>query len=191
MARGLPERGDSEILQSKITPNLTVVVWQDTKVVTACATNAQGIPLTDVQRKHKKGQKISVPCPEAIALYNTYMGGVDLNDQLCQYYNIRLKFQKHYFYLMWFFFDVAITNSYILARNYSYLNIKCVKDYHLQLAKVLIGQYLSRKRKGKKSTFVSTKTFKRSHFPVIGDGKQYRCYHCSRYKHLQKDIKWK
>ena len=135
--------------------------------------------------------KISVPCPEAIALYNQYMGGVDLNDQLRQYYHIRLKSQKQYFYLMWFFFDVALTNSYILARNYSYVNIKCVKDYCLQLAKELNGQYSSRKWKGRKSAFVSTKKFKRGHFPVIGDGKQYPCYHCSQYKHLRKDTKWK
>ena len=92
---------------------------------------------------------------------------------------------------MWFFFDVVITNSYILARNYSYLNVKCVKDYCLQLIKELIGQYSSRKRKGKKSAFVSNKKFKRSHFPAIGDGKQYHCYHCSWYKHLWKDTKWK
>ena len=66
-------------------------MWQDTKPVTVIATNAQTLPLDTVQRKLKTGHHKTFDCPEAISIYNRYMGGVDKNDQLRQYYHVRLK----------------------------------------------------------------------------------------------------
>ena len=50
------------------------------------------------------------------------MGGVDQNDQLRGYYNVRLKCRKYYKYIFWFLFDLAITNSYILTKRHTDLN---------------------------------------------------------------------
>ena len=47
---------------------------------------------------------------------NKYMGGVDKNDQLREYYHVRLKSRKYYKYLFWMLFDVAITNAITIAR---------------------------------------------------------------------------
>lgn len=115
LKHGFPKRGDSITLQSEILPNLTISVWQDTKPVTLTATNCQAIPLNSVSRKLKTGEHQTFSCPEAITKYNKYMGGVDTNDQLGQYYHIRLKCRKYYKYLYWMLFDITISNTYILS----------------------------------------------------------------------------
>ena len=56
------------------------------------------------------------------SVYNKFMGGVDCNDQLRQYYEVRMKGRK-YKYLWWFLFDVAVTNAYILCKNHTNLTV--------------------------------------------------------------------
>ena len=50
-----------------------------------------------------------------------YMGWVDCNDQLRQYYCIQMKGRKYYKYIWCFVFDVAVTNAYLLCRNHTVL----------------------------------------------------------------------
>ena len=70
-----------------------------------------------VLRRQKDGTRIEFSSPESVSLYNKYMGGVDLNDQLRGYYHVTLKCRKVYKYVL-FMFDVAITlsSSYRLTR---------------------------------------------------------------------------
>ena len=89
LKKGFPSRGDSLTLQSITVPNLTVSVWQDT---TVSSTNCQNVPLDSVMRKLKTGER---KCYPSITQYNCYMGGVDRNDQLQQYYHVRLKCRKY------------------------------------------------------------------------------------------------
>ena len=184
---GFSERGESMVLQSQQYTNLTACVWQDTKPVTVVATNSQSVPLRFVHRKQKNGDKKQYPCPESICLYNQYMGGVDINDQLRQYYHVRLKTTKNYKYLFWFIFDVAVTNAFILGRING--QFKTVKDFRLKLAEELLDGYCSRKRKGRKAKVV-TKKFCSSHYPKYGDGKQHRCQHCI-IEGMKKKTTWK
>ena len=94
------------------------------------------------------------------------MGGVDRNDQLLQYYHIKLKCQKYYKYIFWFLMDVGITNCFIRAKEYTDLLLSLVKDIHLQLAKELIGDFNGRKRCGRKSLSQPAKKFLLCHiFP--------------------------
>ena len=58
------------------------------------STNAQPQQQDTVQCHEYDGRRVDVPCTTAMALYNAYMGGVDRNDQLRQYYHVRLKCQK-------------------------------------------------------------------------------------------------
>lgn len=48
-------------------------------------------------------------------------------------------------YIFWFLFEVAITNSFILCKEFSTLNVKA---FRVELVKQLIGNYNSRKRPG-------------------------------------------
>ena len=78
-----------------------------------------------------------------LALYNRFMGGVDLGDQLRGSYHVRLKNRKNYKYIFCFLFDVAITNAFILhSFDESTLQMDN-KSFRMMLAKQLIGDYMS------------------------------------------------
>ena len=146
------ERGDHEIRQHK---NLTVVLWQDNKVVKVLSTNADPTDERTEQRKCKDGSSQSVPCPLAIMLYIMFMGGVDRSDQLRGYYILRLKGRKFYKYIFWFLFDLAITNAFILCfKNYTHLGVSSLKSFRVELAKALVGSYCSRKKPGRLSSSI-------------------------------------
>ena len=60
------------------TGNIIATIWQDTKPVTILSTNTQATTPVSVQRRSTEdGSHKDVSCPEAIVLYNKYMGGVD------------------------------------------------------------------------------------------------------------------
>ena len=145
--KGFKARGECEIRQSGINSNLTVCVWQDSKPVTACSTFCQTTPLDKVDRKLKNGEKKTFPCPNTITTYNRFMGGVDKNDQLRQYYHVRLKSNKYYKYLFWMMFDVAITNALITARSNPCLQkqTQSVKSLRTAFSHELLNGYCSRK----------------------------------------------
>ena len=82
--------------------------------------------MDNVSRKHKDGSSHTYPCPPAIAEYNRKMGGVD-NDQLTGYYHVRLKCRKYCKYIFWFLFDLMVTNSFILCRDFTDMPYKSVK----------------------------------------------------------------
>ena len=79
------------------------------------------------------------------------MGGVDRNDQLRGYYSIKLKSRKNYMYLFFAAVDIAITNSFVLSKFFPDLRKENVKEFRLALANLLIGEYNSRKRRGRPS----------------------------------------
>ena len=151
-AKSVKKRGEMKTVQCKTSPlkNLTVTAWKDTKVVCVVATNSTPEMTTEVKRKLRTGERVVVPCPNSIATYNKYMGGVDRNDQLRQYYPVRLKCRKNYKYFFWFIFNVVISNSYIFAKlepnhREKYKNLK---SFRIQLANELTANYNSRKRRG-------------------------------------------
>ena len=65
---------------------LLAVAWNDKKVVTCLSTCHSTEPATVVRRREKaRAGRDEVPCPQQIADYNVYMGGVDRHDQLRRY----------------------------------------------------------------------------------------------------------
>ena len=185
--KGLPERGQHVAVQCR---NLVVTLWQDTKPFFCSSTNADPNKTSSVTRKKKDGTLISLPCPQSVLLYNEHMGGVDRNDQLRGYYHVRLKCRKYYKYIFWCLFDVAITNMYLLCRDYTNLPYNTTKEFRVDLAKDLIGNYNSRKRLGRPSTTSSVKKFCQHHFPVRGAERVHRCHYCSRYCQRRRETVW-
>ena len=107
------------------------------------------------------------------------MGGVDRNDQLRQYYAVPTKCHK---YIFWFLFEVAVTNSNILHSNYSTAPQQPLKEYRLELAKGLIGDFCTKKRHSRHPAPLTNLTL--LHFPmttkhpVTSTTLRNRCWYC-------------
>ena len=197
--KGLPSRGDFQVAQLKKTKTIptrkssksvAVSVWQDNQTVVVVASNCNPNSTNTVKRRKKDGSVATIPFPMAINLYNKYMGGVDLNDQLRGYYSVRSKGRKFYKYIWWFLFDVATTNSYILCKHYSTLTNCTIQDFRTQLAKSLIGDFNGRKRRGRPSlTAPSAQRFCTAHFPMRNEKKS-RCYYCYHQRRERHETIW-
>jgi len=145
----MEERGQRELCQRG---NLTATVWRDKKVVKMLSTMSNPLTTQSVERKQKDGSKVMVPCPDAVVVYNKFMGGVDKGDQLRHYYHIRTKCVKNYKYIFWFLLDMVITNAHIISHFSPVITSeRSLKAFRLTLAEQLIGSYCSRKRSGRPS----------------------------------------
>jgi hypothetical protein len=75
----------------------------------------------DATVKHwftEKGEKVQkeIKKPPAITYYNMYMGAVDLFDQYRSYIGLDFRSNKYWHPLMWFIFETALVNSWILYK---------------------------------------------------------------------------
>lgn len=176
----IPCRGESLTLQKG---PVTASAWRDNKVFIVMSTNSQPNETGNVLRRQRDGNRITLPCPKAVIDYNNYMGGVDRGDQLRGYYSCRSRSRKFYKYIFYFLLDSAITNAFILHTRYTASpTSKNVKDFHVALAKSLIGDYCSRRRAGRGGSDLHSLPLR--HFPIKmeGDGrsKRGRCSLCSK-----------
>jgi hypothetical protein len=187
--KGFPNRGEYKALQYE---NLTIYLWQDTKPVLVISSNTTPTDKITVSRKKNDGSTILINCPKAIQNYNKNMGGVDLNDQLRNYYTFHLKSRKSYKYIFFFLFQLCVTNAFILCKHHSSIKVRNIKMFREKLAVELIGEYRSRKRPGRPS-LISPPTIKKhklNHFPFKGNNSIHRCYYCSHYHNKRKQTTW-
>ena len=125
-----------------------------------------------------------------------YMGRVDRNDQLRQYYHVRLKSCKFYRYIFWFLFEICLANAHILYQHYSGADKLTLKEFQLEVAQGLIGDYNSRKRAGRYSHTPSVLPLR--HFPVKytegeGEGSHVvrdQCWLCHTKHNKRTDNQW-
>lgn len=121
------------------------VKWKDNKSVTMISSKCGARSITNVELWDKKEKKKkSVPCP-LINTYNKYMRGVNICNQLWEYYFTFLKTKKWISKCILHSIDVAITNSWMEYRlncNEAKIPKKNVLDlleFRLQLAEALIA----------------------------------------------------
>lgn len=143
-------RGEFRTVQKK---DIVASAWKDNKMVMVMATNVQATSTGSVQRKQHDGTVIPVTCPESIILYNKFMGGVDRGDQIRGYYRCRVKSRKFYKYI--YIFPAGCSHhqlplSYTKTRRQEWhmKSLKC-KQFRLELASQLIGDYCNRCRHGR------------------------------------------
>ena len=155
-------RGDSLTVQKG---KVTASAWMDRKTVMVMSTNCQPDDAGSVLRRQLDGSRLPIPCPASIISYNKFMGGVDRGDQLRGYYSCRTKSRKFYKYIFTFLLDVAITNAFILMKHHTSSNkFANIKSFRIELAKKLIGDYSSRRRRGRGGSIVRSMPYR--HFPV-------------------------
>lgn len=172
--------------------NLLFSLWQDNKLVNVVSSNCDSGE-GSVQRTQKDNTRLTVKCPHNIIEYNKYMGGVDKCDQMRQYYCVRQKTRKFYRYIFWFLFELTLHNAFILSQYVPSTGRNCHNsfvDFRIELAKQLIGDYNSRKRRGRPSINSNPSTFSLDHFP-LKEAKRSKCYQCYHTKKIQKWTSWK
>jgi hypothetical protein len=110
--------------------NMTIVRWMDSGAV-HLASNFVGVePVDTVKRFDKKVKRyVTVTRPAVVALYNKYMGGVDLTDRMIAHYPHNAKNKRWYLRLFFHFLNVTIINCWILFKRardpkYPLLNFK-------------------------------------------------------------------
>ena len=162
-------------------------------MLTVMSTCTQPSETGTVLRRQKDGTRLSVECPESVIAYNRFMGGVDRGDQLRGYYSCRMKSRKFYKYIFHFLFDTSITNAYILGKHFgSGMGDTTVKEFRMQLAQELIGDYCSRRRAGRGGGRI--RPLPLQHFPLKqgppAKRRRGRCVHCSQHSSKRSDTSW-
>ena len=105
------DRGVSSFLQNGST---IAVRWRDNKDVFLLSTNCDNA-ISETSRR-VGGTNSAIACPKVVKLYNKYKGGVDLSDQARSYYPVGRKARKYWKYILWFFVDICLINSWILYK---------------------------------------------------------------------------
>lgn len=91
------------------------VKWMDNRGVIIVSTFESAYPHTTFRRFDKtQSVVIEVTCAKAVITYNKFMGGVDLLDELVTYYRIKIRSRKYFMRLVYYFFDVAVVNGWLL-----------------------------------------------------------------------------
>lgn len=166
---------------------ILALTWIDNKPVTISGTTT-GIPeeqLPEVQRRKKDGTLENVACPPIISTYNCYMGGVDKNDQMKSYYGINISGKKWWTRVFFDLIDRAIFNGKVLFNESPHTSRKSLKDFKVDLAKLLIGNFCSRRKRGRSSVDNQQARFVERHFPDFlpmndnGRRMERRCVICS------------
>ena len=109
-------------------------LWKDSKLVGFVDTFCSDSDQTTVTHKLGDGSHTTVRCPESVKLYNQYMGGVDLADQLRNTYSCsRKSAYKCFMRLFWFFLETSKINAFILMQispNHTPARNKTQKSWH-------------------------------------------------------------
>lgn len=108
MKRGTSQeliRNDNKICATK---------WMDNKSVLMISTAFGSEPQEIIKRWDKTNKKhIDVTCPKVVRIYNKKMGGVDVCDQMIEYYRSFFKTKKWTLKVILHLFDMVIVNSWM------------------------------------------------------------------------------
>ena len=170
-------RGDFKTAQCG---KVQCIVWKDNRCVSLINTITDPQATTTIMRRNKDGTRVAIPCPEAVKLYNTYMGGVDLADQRRKTYSCSRKSNKWWHRLFFFLLDASVVNSYIIASETANIQNRSLKEFILELVEELLSQHCSRKRPGRRHIEMGPPSirFNERHFPDRIQAK-HACVVCS------------
>lgn len=109
-------RGSFDFVTEK-NQNIIVCKWYDNKCVHVASTYKGIMPVTYVKRWSTAEKKyIEIQRPNIIQEYNTYMGGVDLNDMLVSLYRVKIGVKRYYLRIIFHLIDICIVNAWLLYR---------------------------------------------------------------------------
>ena len=169
--------------------NLVATMWRDKRVVSLLSTNTPPEAEIHAEQQIVRGRrKQVVPAeamkkPDVVAVYNDGMNGVDVNDQYRSYYPAGSVSRKWWKYLLWFFFNLSIVNSYILEKLAGHKK-RSQLAFRRELARLLITGYNGYKRpssSGKRAIQTLTREENLGgHFLGKLQGRKKACAMCSK-----------
>ena len=174
---------------------LLCLKWQKKKDVLMLSTIHEAV-FVETGKVDRAGNKIEKP--EAVYYYYSRMSGVDLSDQLLNYFTFIHKSTKWSWKLLIHLFNLVILNAYILNRHYgskkchrmsieiTWWNIYCVKAW--SVTKFPLPQVLSKKIGRNHTSEHNSKRLNERHFITNipgGEGRKRKrptrcCFVCSK-----------
>ena len=169
--------------------------WREKKDVTMLTTIHEAV-MVETGKTRRDGTKIEKP--EAVYYYCKKMGGVDLNDQLLNYYSFLRKSIKWSRKLLIHLFNMCILNAHILNKNYGSQKlshdeyrdriIKHLISEGLKCYKIPLPPVLSRKIGRRNVLEAEEKRLTERHFPTNipgGEGRKRKrpsrpCFICNK-----------
>jgi hypothetical protein len=116
--------------------------------------------------QNRRGQVVRKPT--AIANYVQKMGGVDLSDQIQQYYGVFRKTHKYWRKLFFYLLNLLVTNSYVLHRKYGTNGKLCQYDFQMSIVRKLLTEAENApipNKRGRSSQSDPPRRIRERHFP--------------------------
>lgn len=176
---------ESKCLQHKIYKNIKAINWRDAKPV-YCMSNCVDYHNTEVSKYSRRSKSmLKVKKPEALAVYNIYMHGVDKVDQLASYYSFTRKSLKWWKKVFFYLIEISISNSYVLYLQNKGEKTLSRKAYRLKL----IDKLFSRNQKYNEYKLHRGRVIPLHHFPLYQPLSK-ECYWCREFYKMKKRTKY-
>lgn len=126
--------------------NVILTSWYDNKVVNL-GSNFIGVGVVDKANRWDKlkNDYVAIDRPQVVRMYNESMGGVDLLDQMIQYYRINIRTRKWTLRVIMHFVDLSLTAAWMEYRRDSMTKgipknkILDSMNFRIQVAKTLLA----------------------------------------------------
>lgn len=177
---------------------LVFVKWIDTREVSVCSTIHPAFSGETVRRKVKDRDghwaTREIPCPTPIMAYNKNIGGVDLSDQLIQYYSTHRKTARWYRTMLLHFLDIATTNAFIM--HHEMCSAKQVqpmahKDFMVELVCELCGMDKTGVRHSRRAEHIPVPILTDTYAVQKATKGRLKCKRCLQEDNRRSDTPWK
>ena len=127
---------------------ISATKWMDNRSVILLSNYHNPSVVQEINRRVKGSkEKVKVSCPAVIREYNTYMGGVDLCDQMKVSYEVDRRSKVRFYLRVFFdFLDISVVNWKIVYDKIQSTAAMSSMDFRFSLARSMIGTFSNRKR---------------------------------------------
>lgn len=133
--------------------SLLCLAWRDRKIVYLLSTIHTNVTdkVQRTVRENGRFTRVPIDCPVAIQDYTKNMGGVDRADQYAQYYIGDRKTRKWNVKLLFYLFEIAKTNAWILFKaRHPRMKISLLQ-FSMRMIEELLATDVPQKRRGRPS----------------------------------------
>ena len=127
---------------------ISATKWMDNRSVILLSNYHNPSVVQEINRRVKGSkEKVKVSCPAVIREYNTYMGGVDLCDQMKVSYEVDRRIKVRFYLRVFFdFLDISVVNLKTVYDKIQSTSAMSSMDFRFSLARSMIRNFSNRKR---------------------------------------------